>query len=128
MLYVHETRTLQQRDDFVTRRQIGDALRQIAVGGSIGEKASDQWHDLAEMDGVTESNDWIAGSADIEEGDASSRANDSGKFDEESAKIAQVAQGEATRNTIDRSHTEWQAQDVGLDAWRVAAVHDQHPE
>ena len=67
---VFEASLFEQGDELGGLGEIGDAFWQVSIGGAVGQQATDEWNDLAEVDAVAEANEWIVWHADIEEADA----------------------------------------------------------
>ena len=123
---VFEASVFEQGDELGWLGEIGDAFWQVSIGGAVGQQAADEWNDLAEVDAVAESNEWIVWYADIEEADATVWSNDTVQLAEEGAQIDEVAQGEPARDSIDTVVWHWQLEDVGLDSRGVTATGMQH--
>ena len=84
------------------RRQVGDALGQIAVGRAVAEQRTDLGHDLAEVQAVAPTDQLVAWYADVEQRDASAGAHHAAELIEERRQLDEVAQGEAARRAVDR--------------------------
>lgn len=125
---VGESGGSQHCNQFVSRRKVGDALRQVAICRAVGKKCSDLRNDLAEIDPVAEADDGIVGYADVEQRDASTWPDDSGQFTEESVEVDKIAQRETARHAVDGSIGKRQTKNVGLNAWLPAAIGRQHAE
>ena len=77
---------------------------------------------------VADPHEAVAGHADVEQGDAPAGADHAGELGEERRQVDEVAQGEPARHAVDAAVGDREAQDVGLDPRRSAAVGAQHPE
>ena len=115
-------------DDLLGRRQVGDAARQIAVGGRVGQPAADLRDDLAEVHAVAGAHEAVAWHPDVEQGDASAGADDAGQLGEERWQVDEVAQGETAGHPVDRVRRRPGGGGCRPGPGRAAVVGAQHPE
>ena len=123
---VFEASLFEQGDELGWLGKVGDAFWQVSIGGAVGQEAADEWNNLAEVDAVSEADEWVVWHADIEEADATVWSNDTVQLGEEGTEIDEVAQGEPARDSIDTLVGHGKLEDVGLDSWGVTASGVQH--
>jgi hypothetical protein len=108
------------------RGQVGDALGEVPVGGTVGQHGADLGDDLAEVDVVAEADQPVARDPDVEQRDPPPRTHDTGELLEEAGEVDQVAQCEPARDAVDRCVRHRKPEDVGLHPRRPRPVGGEH--
>jgi hypothetical protein len=116
----------EHRNEFLPRGEVGDAPRQVAVGGPVGEQSADERDDPTEVDRVAEAHERVVGNADVEEGDATARPDDPGRLGEERSEVDQIAKCETAGEAVDGRGADGKLEDVGLGARGSGSVGGEH--
>ncbi len=128
MAGVGETGLSEVSEHDVGLGEVGHTLRQVAIGGAVGEKTSDLRNDLAEVEAVADTDEATLRNSDVEQSDSPTGANDPSELAEKDRKVDEIAQGEPARRAIDRSIGERKSKDIGLRPRRTRTIGGQHAE
>ena len=109
-------------------RQVRHTAGEIAIGGTVGKQCADTGNDATEIHRIAETNDRVARSRDVEQGDPPAWTDDSRQFAEKYGKFDEVTKGKAARDAVDGTVVNGQVQGVGLGAGRPTRVGREHAE
>ena len=88
---VFEAGRLEHCDESCWIGQVRDALGEVAIGGTIGEQATDQWHDATEVDAISEPHERVVRNPHVEQADSPVGSYHSMQFAKEGVEIDEVA-------------------------------------